>query len=302
MKERQISTVLNPDSANGGAFHMKKIFLVILAILGFAPIVSAQDGGWYYERYWNGCGYGYRKVYYQTPYAQPAYVPPAVKKETTIVNNLIGIPVPVQYTQPIAQQGTTVYGYSTVAEAYGNVDLGLLYNQAARLTDQAQQLAGQAAADFQGLVQAEGQNRAEVAKIIAQGQAARDALHAAKGPPPANLQRAFTFRVVQDAKGEMKIEKIESGSNSPDFNLSSVKQGTNISDVIKTRCISCHGDQKAAGGLNFLQAITDAQQQRCLELITESDPQKRMPKGAPKLSVAEMSAFFQAMGAPSTQK
>jgi len=268
---------------------MKKVLMVIVTILGFTQTITAQD--WYYERCWNGCGYSYRKVYYE----QPALVH-AAKKETTIVNNLIGIPVPVQYTQPVAQQGTTVYGYSSVAEAYGNVDLGLLYNQAARLTDQAQQLAGQAAIDFQSLVQAEGHNRAEVAKIIAQGQAAREALQAAKAQPSVAQQRSFAFRVVQDAKGDMKVEKME--SHSPDFNLSSAKQGSSItiSDVIKSRCISCHGDQKAAGGLNFLHSITDAQQQRCLELITESDPQKRMPKGGPKLSVAEMTAFFQSMG------
>ena len=155
---------------------MKNILLAIMAFLTISSSqIFADDNNWYYERYQTNCGYAYRKVYYN----QPTYVAPVqqanapvvdnVKKEqtTTVINNLIGIPVPVQYNQPIAQQGTTVYGYSTVAESYGNVDLGLLYNQAARLTDQAQQLAGQAATDFQSLVQAEGQNRAEVAKIIA---------------------------------------------------------------------------------------------------------------------------------------
>lgn len=280
---------------------MKKTILTLVAFLGVIQAASAQDtgGGWHYERYWNGCGYAYRKVFDQAIIKSET-----PKKETTIVNNLIGIPVPVQYTQPIAGQGTTVYGYSTVAEAYGQVDLGLLYNQAARLTDQAQQLAGQAAADFQGLVQSEGQNRAEVAKIIAQGQAAREALQAAKGAPPANLQRAFTFRVVQNSNGEMKVEKIDGGST-PDFNVGGTtspgKQvGSSISDVIRSRCLSCHSNEKAAGGLNFSQAISEAQQLRSLELIVETDPQKRMPKGAPKLSVAELSAFFQAMG--SSQK
>jgi hypothetical protein len=269
---------------------MKKWVLALLIPIVYTPLVFGQ--GWHYERYWTGCGWGYRKVYYQQPYQQPYVAPPEIKKEqtTTVINNLIGIPVPVQYTQPVAQQGTTVYGYSTVAESYGNIDLGLLYNQAARLSDQAQQLAGQAAADFQSLVQSEGQNRAEVAKIVAQGQAARDALLAAKGSPPQLVQRSFTFKVSQDARGEMKVERVEAAGTGPDFNLSSsasgpagLKANLDISNVIKTRCVSCHGSGKASGGLNFLQSITDAQQQACLDRITSPDPDKRMPKGGPIL-------------------
>lgn len=276
----------------------------ISTILFFVS-VPAFASDYYFERYWTGCGYGYRKVYYPSVnHATPAYTPPAVytppatvKKETTIINNLIGIPVPVQYTQPIAQQGNTVYGYSTVAEAYGNIDLGVLYNQAARLTDQAQQLAGQAATDFHSLVQAEGNNRAEVAKIIAQGQAAREALMATKGAPPALTQRSFSFRVVQDARGEMKVERVESGSGTQDFNLASPQKqtnGSNLSDTIKNRCVSCHGNDKAAGGLNFLQSISDAQQRKVLERITTTDKALRMPKDE-RLTVEEISQFFSAM-------
>lgn len=279
------------------------LLAVVLSITVFAQTASADD--YYYERYWNGCNYTYRKVYHnqQQVQVQQHHQAQVVKKEgTTIINNLIGIPVPVQYTQPIAQQGTTVYGYSSVAEAYGNVDLGVLYNQAARLTDQAQQLAGQAAVDFQALVQAEGQNRADVAKIIAQGQAAREALLAAKGQPSSIQQRAFTFRVVQDSKGEMKVERIESASQTPDFSLSSQKSDTSVSDIIKTKCISCHGNDKAQGGLNFMLAISDAQQRATLERITTDNVAKRMPQGGAKLTVEEISAFFQAMGVPSAKK
>lgn len=295
---------------------MKKLLFALLALVCVAGVASAQyGGGCTYERYWTGYGWQYRKVCtpaytapVYTPPAQP-YVAPVVQKEekTTVVNNLVGIPVPVQYTQPIAGQGTTVYGYSSVSEAYGNVDLGLLYNQAARLTDQAQQLAGQAATDFQTLVQAEGQNRAEVAKIVAQGQAARDALLAAKGPAgvtQAQQFRAFTFRVTQDGSGSMKVEQVQAGGSGPDFNLTGggpqgLKTSANISDVLKNRCVSCHGNAKTSGGLNFEAQITDAQQASVLERITTKDAAKVMPppsKGS--LSVAEFNAFFHAMGAP----
>lgn len=295
---------------------MTRLLTAVIALVCFAGVASAQNGGCTYERYWTGYGWQYRKVcaptYAAPVYQAPVYTPPApvVQKEekTTVVNNLVGIPVPVQYTQPIAGQGTTVYGYSSVSEAYGNVDLGLLYNQAARLTDQAQQLAGQAATDFQTLVQAEGQNRAEVAKIIAQGQAARDALLAAKGPAgvtQAQQFRAFTFRVTQDGTGAMKVEPVmQPGGTGPDFNLTGggpqgLKTSANISDVLKNRCVSCHGNQKESGGLNFEGQITDAQQASVLERITTKDAAKVMPppsKGS--LTVAEFNAFFQAMGAP----
>ena len=91
----------------------------------------------------------------------------------TKTDKLIGIPVPVTYGQPIKTQGATVYGYSSAAKAYTNnhVDMALLYNQAARLTDQAQQLVSRAS-DFSTLAQAENQNRAEVAGILAREQSA----------------------------------------------------------------------------------------------------------------------------------
>ncbi len=298
---------------------MKKLLVALLALFCIAGVASAQNGGCSYERYWTGYGWQYRKVcatpVYSAPYVAPVvqpYVAPVIQKEekTTVINNLVGIPVPVQYTQPIAGQGTTVYGYSSVAEAYGNVDLGLLYNQAARLTDQAQQLAGQAATDFQTLVQAEGQNRAEVAKIIAQGQSAREALLAAKGPAgvtQAQQFRAFTFRVTQESGGSMKVEQVQApGGTGPDFNLTGgggppqgLKGSTNISEVLKNRCVSCHGNTKTSGGLNFEGQITDAQQVSVLDRITTKDAAKVMPppnKGS--LSVAEFNAFFQAMGTP----
>lgn len=285
---------------------MKRI-LGLLAFVCSTTAVFAQ--GYSFERYWNGYGWAYRKVAYAQPVCNQPYCAPAVaqpvaevKKETTIVNNLIGIPVPVAYTQPIAAQGTTVYGYSSVAESYNGVDMGMLYNQAARLTDQAQQLAGQAAIDFQALVQAEGANRAEVAKIIAQGQAAREALTAARGGQPMAplIQRSFTFKVTQESSGEMKVERVEAtpSTHVPDFNLTGPQalKANGISDLIKIKCFSCHGTDKAEGNLNFAQPISDAQQASVLERITTSDANKRMPRNGGKLTVSEMQVFFEAMG------
>jgi len=271
-------------------------FKLLLSMFFMAlPLAShVHANNWYWERYWNGCCYSYRQTYYP----QQTYQAP----KTTVINNLIGIPVPVQYTQPIAAQGTTVYGYSSVADAYAPVDMGLLYNQAARLTDQAQQLAGQASTDFASLVEAEGSHRAEVAKIIAQGQTAREALLAAKGAPSQVTQRAFTFKVVQSGS-DVKIEQVQTatgGGSGNGFDLATLKAGDgNISDILTNRCVRCHGNEKAAGNLNFQTTITDAQQAEVLERLVTDDQSKRMPRtadgSAGRLSAAEIKAFFKAM-------
>jgi len=276
---------------------MKKIaFLIAVCASVLAILPSSANAGWKWRRVQTNCGYTYQRYYVQEV-AQPQ-----VQNTTTVVNNLIGIPVPVNYTEPITAQGSTVYGYSSVTQAQGALDMGLLYNQAARLTDQAQQLAGQAATDFAALVQAEGQNRAEVAKIIAQGQAARMALEATQGHPPQLIQRTFAFRVTQGADGQMKVEQIQS-QQPQDFSLMS-SSATNVSDLLKQRCVSCHGNAKASGNLNLEVAISDAQQRAILERVTTEDHARRMPRNpdgtaGAKLSIDELRLLFNAM-APAT--
>jgi hypothetical protein len=236
-----------------------------------------------------------------------------VQNQTTVVNNLIGIPVPVNYNEPITAQGSTVYGYSSATQAQGALDLGLLYNQAARLTDQAQQLAGQAATDFAALVQAEGQNRTEVAKILAQGQAARMALETASGQPARLQQKTFAFRVVQGSDGQLKVEQLQNGAtnNEQDFDLLSQQATgatiTNISDLLKNRCVSCHSNAKASGNLNLEVQITETQQRAILTRITSDDLEKRMPRNpdgtaGTKLTVDELRLVFNAMLSTNGQK
>ncbi len=99
----------------------------------------------------------------------------------------------------------------------------------------------------------------------------------------------------------MKVEPITQPSGNPDFNLTggpqAIKGAVNISDVLKNKCVTCHGSQKQTGGLNFETPISDAQQASVLERITTKDATRRMPpKG--ELTVTELNAFFQAMGVP----
>lgn len=295
--------ILHSISSKGKSMKLR---MFIIAVLVFA-ILSAPFGyaDWRWQRVrCNGgsCGYTYQRVF--VPQVVKQVVPQITQKtetQTTVVNNLIGIPVPVTYNQPIQAQGTTVYGYSSVAEAYGQIDMGLLYNQAARLTDQAQQLAGQASSDFATLVQAEGQNRAEVARIIAQGQAARQALEAAQGyAPQQQIQsRTFAFRVTQDGEGQINVQQVDD-QQVKSFDLISEGSSTNVSDLLKSKCLACHSNGNAQGGLNLEQAITDEQQAKILSRVITDDFGKRMPKNSDgtagqKLSVSELRLLFNAM-------
>lgn len=272
-----------------------KFALFVILILTTS---STYANGW--QRYWNGNSWAYRKV----------AATQQVQNNTTVVNNLIGIPVPVNYAEPIAAQGTTVYGQQSVTDYLGAVDRSLLYHQAARLTDQAQQLAGQAATDFHTIVHAEGQYHAQIAQTLAQGQIVREALLAAKPQQAAISQRSFSFRVVQDENGQFKIEQEEAAnSQAADFNLVSPHlQGTDeqalnsVSALITNKCVACHNATRSAGGLNFLAPITDEQQVSVLERITTDDLTKRMPKRADgsageKLNIGELSIMFRAMNA-----
>jgi hypothetical protein len=224
-------------------------------------------------------------------------------QQPIIQSQVVGVPVPVQYTQPLVAQGNTVYGYHALSQFQNQVDMGLLYNQAARLTDQAQQLAGQAATDFQNIVQNEGQNRLEIAKIIAQGQAAKEALLAAKGPETIVQKREFSFKITQQSDGQFKIEQTDM---SPDFGLISGKQSANnvasVSNLLSQKCVACHNDSNSMGGLNLLKPITEQQQQSIINRVVTDDESIRMPRlksgaPAPKLSKEEIALLYQAFKA-----
>ena len=213
--------------------------------------------------------------------------------QTTVVNNLVGIPVPVTYSQPLQAQGTTIYGYSAYAQNYNNVDLSLLYNQAARLTDQAQQLSAQANQSFASMVQYETEKQAEIAKIIAQGQAARQALEAAAGQPLKVQNQSFSFKITQESNGDFKVEQIKSDSEPQanaldakvqDFELTDSQKELQVSNILKQSCVKCHSNSKSLGGLNLEQVITADQQLSIIDRIQTDDPSIRMPKGGKKLS------------------
>src|SRR5688500_2712687 len=144
----------------------------MLFIAGLVTLVVASDA--------EACGrcglFGrrckYSSSYYATKYVAPAaYVPPA-NKQTFIFNNAFA-------SQPLAGHGASVLGYSHSAQAEAP-SRGLLLSQSARLTENAQTLAGAGLNGFTALAQIELDGQNEVAKTLAQGQAATAALLAAR--------------------------------------------------------------------------------------------------------------------------
>lgn len=238
-------------------------------------------------------------------FCQPVHVqravhhqPQLVRERTAIVNNLVGVPVPVSYTQPIAAQGTSVYGYSSLSNSYEQVDMGLLYNQAARLTDQAQQLAGQAHLDFAGLVQAQAASQSEVAEIVARGQAAALALQATQGGPSFNRERAsFSFSLTQDARGGWSVDPLTEAKGKPSFELAEVPIAAKASELLKSKCVRCHSSGNAQGGLDLLGPVSPEQVESIWDRVTTGDQSLLMPKGGPQLSDEELSVLREVLGA-----
>lgn len=198
-----------------------------------------------------------------------------------------------------APQGPTVYGYSNFTSRFGQVDLGSLYNQAERLTTQAQTLAGQAATDFSALVQQEGANQAEVASIMAQGQAAERALLAARGQPVQSQLSTFQFEARVSSDGKIEMRPLEVDSSHTLGNQASVT----LDSVIETRCIACHSGDQPKGGLDLSARATwqgDGRSEKIASIlarITSPDSTKRMPLSADghagePLTVEELKPFF----------
>jgi hypothetical protein len=214
-----------------------------------------------------------------------------------------------------AATGNTLYGYtySSVKDLYGDTNLGSLYQQAARLTQNAQTLAGQANGDFSTLVQTEGSNRSRVAEILAQAQAAAQALQAAQPQPSQHTEsRTFSFRTETAADGSTQLvpipvqpgQQAQQGAYSQQgqpqalqSQQASQANGTDFTALMQNRCASCHSGQSAKGGFEVGSYATmplAEKAKRVWPLLTHPDPGKRMPKGdkAQRLTPEELRQFY----------
>lgn len=209
--------------------------------------------------------------------------------------------------------GQTIYGYSlsSVKDFYGSTDLNGLYQQAARLTSNAQQLAGQGNADFSDLVRSAGANQARVAEILAQAEAAARALNAAKGPPvTVQNQQSFSFQ-ARPVAPPVPVPVPNPGAAPPVGPPAPVgplvpapgsepampranAPGAAFQVLIQNRCAACHSGKRLEGGFDIAAwpRLDNAAKARVIALLTTTDVSRRMPKGKPALTADELRLFL----------
>lgn len=184
-------------------------------------------------------------------------------------------------SQLTAPQGATLYGMSEVADIYGNVDLGALYDQTIRLNADVNANADKAHVRTTALVDGAGQAAARVAEIRAKGQAVAQALAAA---PSASSQATITrnsFRVesgVGNASGSLPgaSQGPPAGSEAATTALLAMKS------LFADRCVACHSGAKASKGLDLsrLEGIDKRKADAIWMRINSADESLRMPQQA----------------------
>jgi hypothetical protein len=297
---------------------------------------------YYQPGYWQGC-------YYYQPYYYYNYTPAAVVNKTVnnsqvtynkdwrvtalevaklkldqayyaATVNALGLISPNGYNYNYGNSyqlgsyganGNTVYGYSyeSAAKLYGETDLNALYQAAARLTQNAQTLAGQANSDFSNLTQQAGSDMAKVAAILAAGEAAQRAASAIKAPNTATVttRQQFTFEVGPDGQIMPVNPNQAQGQTDPGaYQNGGAGNGHAASSLVAwqanatQRCITCHAPGKnPKGGFDVTQypRMTPEQKQKVWARLTTTDPTKSMPRlpdggPGPRLTAAELKLWL----------
>lgn len=176
----------------------------------------------------------------------------------------------------------TLYGYSynTIKDVYGDSNLNALFQQSSRLAENAQTLGGQATQGFQETIAKEGDNRARIAEILAQAQAAKVALDAAKPQASSHVEEKSSLTVQQQQQQQ------EQGSGQGGGPVAGAAgMNPNWVTLAGNKCASCHS-AKAQGGVRGGFDIAQYPQMspdkklKVWARLTTSDPAKRMPLAA----------------------
>ena len=273
---------------------MKNLIFLVL-VIGFDTVVLA--GQPFFVRSARSC---VQQVCVQQQQAV-VQAAPVFHQAAPIVNTVVGVPVPVLYNAPIAQQGSTVYGYVQPGLSYtapNTVDLALLYNQANRLTEQAQQLAAQANSDFQALVKLEAQNQQQ--RYQTQGNF-QIILKVENG----QVSVQEPYKLITPQQSECPSAVCEPPAMPPAASAqampSQASSVLSLDSIVQNKCYQCHNAKNSKGGLSFDVPIGADMQQSILERITTTDPSLSMPRNADgsvakRLDKAELDIFYQAMG------
>lgn len=172
------------------------------------------------------------------------------------------------YQAQVVPQGQTVYGYSynSVTDVYG-IDLNVLYQQAARLVQNAQDYAAQAHAGHTTAVDRAGERAARAAEILAKAQL----LKAVDVPQTRVETKEFRFKVGSDGKVEESVVAL------------SIPSG---------KCSKCHSGAKLEGkfDINTFHKLDQDGKERVWKRVLNGE---MPPKDEPQLTATERKAFFQ---------
>ena len=188
-------------------------------------------------------------------------------------------------------QGTSLYGYQSVRELYGDANISTLYQQAAQLAQNAQALGGEAAQQFQASVSREGESRSRVAEILARAQAAAHALRAAQGSE--SHQSTMITRVEPQAQQGPPTARL-GNAQQPQADPAFVKLAT-------TACLRCHDSRKQDGnkfdgGFDIraysAMSLKEKVERVIPRLLLPKGDEKHMPKGGEPLTSDEIKLFL----------
>src|SRR5215831_2264658 len=197
---------------------------------------------------------------------------------------------PYGSSRQYGNQGNTLYGYtySTIRDIYGDTSTNTLFQQQAKLAENAQSLAGQASQDFGNNVAREGNNRARVAEILAYGQSRKMALDSSHPQIPVEEHREDRIETQGQGQGQVQQQGTGQGqaqSIGPDggarVTMPRADGAVTWPAVAIERCSSCHGNGKKEGGFELVQyeGMAPELKARVWARLTSSDPDKRMPRG-----------------------
>lgn len=202
----------------------------------------------------NRCGIFGRGCRIQSHVAH-AEVVQAVAQPTVVITNV--------YPQPVAAQGTTLYGLSSTFSA--SLDTQATLNLSARLADSSLELARQANNNVATLAA----HDLEVKKILAAGIANAQTVAAANSGP---LSIKATI-----SGGSVRVEQLEAVANG---------QAQSSDDVIQALankyCVKCHGgaSPKANLDLTNMAAFSVKDLHNISQYLVSNDPAVLMPRGA----------------------
>lgn len=203
------------------------------------------------------------------------------------------------YSQLTAPQGSTVYGYTPsgyneIADVYGNVDLGSIYNSAIRLADDSNKYGSQATNSAMSLVDKLGDRAASLMNH-------RIALEEikVKSAGMSQVAKALSEAIRAEARAYVKREgdkQVFRLPENPQLKLKA-ENGTldSIGEIIAVRCVKCHqpGGKAEHFDLTNLDNIDEMAGLKILDRVSTSDPEKRMPPSKP-LSIHELRVLFDA--------